>query len=36
MNSDNHKWYFYPKMNRDEVVCLKLMILMKIPLAYFT
>ena len=23
MNSDSHKWYFYPKMNRDEVVMFK-------------
>lgn len=23
MNNDNHKWYFYPKMNRDEVVMFK-------------
>jgi hypothetical protein len=23
MNSDNHKWYFYPKMNREEVVMFK-------------
>ena len=23
MNSDSHRWYFYPKMNRDEVVMFK-------------
>ena len=23
MNSDDHQWYFYPKMNRDEVVMFK-------------
>mgnify|MGYP001158604046 FL=1 len=23
MNSESHKWYFYPKMNRDEVVMFK-------------